>query len=128
MGTLLLGVSNKRDKREKEADMPSSVSTETSVAPRLAARDIPPAPKRSATRALAERLEGMNFSASAAAAMARAAVDPTDVRRRLDRPAPIRVPGAVLYTVDADVWAPAVVPYIANYRESDGRVFPVDET
>jgi hypothetical protein len=34
----------------------------------------------------------------------------------------------VLFTVDADVWAPAVVPYIANYRESDGRVFPVDET
>lgn len=106
--------------------MATSVPTDSS--PRLAAREIPLAPKSSATRALAERLESHDFTPSAALALARAAVDPADVRRRLDRPTPIRVPGAALFTVDMDVWAPAVLPYIANYRESDGRIFPADQT
>jgi hypothetical protein len=84
--------------------------------------------KAGAVRALAEKLRGRGFSDGAAESLARAAVDPADVRRRLDRPAPIRVPGAVLEMVEADVWAPMVVPYIANYREADARVFPADDT
>ena len=96
--------------------------------PRLAVRSIPPTPKASAVRALAEKLEGRNFHEAAAWALARAAVDPADLRRRLERPAPMRVPGAVLWIVEADVWTPAIVPYIANYRESAGRFFPADET
>lgn len=105
-----------------------TISTDGGSMPRLAARNIPAMPKATAVKALAEKLVGKGFSATAAASLARAAVDPADVRRRLDRPAPIRVPGAVLWTVDADVWTPSVIPYIVNYREADGRVFPADET
>jgi hypothetical protein len=96
--------------------------------PRLAVRDIPPLPKANAVKTLTERFESRGFDEGAARSLARAAVDPSDVRRRLDRPSPIRVPGAVLWTVEADVWTPAIVPYIVNYRESAGRIFPADAT
>ncbi|HEU4738543.1 MAG TPA: hypothetical protein VFS54_05605 [Solirubrobacterales bacterium] len=108
--------------------MAISVPSSTIEHPRLAVRSIPALPKANAVRALAERLEDRDFHEGAAWGLARAAVDPSDVRRRLDRPSPIRVPGAVLWTVEADVWTPAIVPYIVNYRESVGRIFPADDT
>jgi hypothetical protein len=102
-----------------------AVSTDS---PRVAVRSIPPVPKANAVRSLKEKLQSLGFSAGAATAMAAAAVDPADFRRRLERPAPVRVPGAVLETVEVEVWAPMVVPYVVNYREAEGRVFPVDKT
>ena len=108
--------------------MAISVPSLSTDHPRLAVRSIPPVPKANAVRALAEKLQGRGFAPDAAYALARAAVDPADVRRRLERPAPMRVPGAVLWIVEADVWTPTVVPYIVNYREAAGRYFPSDET
>lgn len=94
----------------------------------LPIREIPRMPKTSAVKALADKLGGKGFDPGAAWSLARTAVDPADVRRRLERPTPIRVPGAVLWVVEADVWAPTIVPYVVNYRESAGRVFPADTT
>jgi hypothetical protein len=103
--------------------------TPVSDEPRLAVREIPRLPKAAAVKALAEKLEGTRgFDVGSATALARTAVDPADFRRRLDRPAPIRVPGAVLWTVEADVWAPTIVPFVANYREAAGRRFPADQS
>jgi hypothetical protein len=94
----------------------------------LPVREIPRMSKASAGKALADKLESRGFDPSAAQSIARTAVDPADVRRRLERPTPIRVPGAVLWVVEADVWAPTIVPYVVNYREAAGRVFPADTT
>jgi hypothetical protein len=100
----------------------------TSEHSRPAVRTIPPFPKASAIRGLAKKLEGSGFDSSSALSLAQAAVDPTDVRRRLEWPAPIRVPGATLWTIEADVWTPAIAPYVGNYREAASRSFPTDET
>ncbi|HEX6666982.1 MAG TPA: hypothetical protein VF081_10360 [Solirubrobacterales bacterium] len=91
-------------------------------------REIARPPKASAVKALVEKFEGKGFDRGSATALARTAVDPADVRRRLERPTPIRVPGALLWVVEADVWTPTVVPYVVNYREAAGRVFPADAT
>jgi hypothetical protein len=108
-------------------NVPESVPS-TWSADQLAVREIPRSPKTSAVRALVEKLERKGFDSGSALALARTAVDPADVRRRLERPTPIRVPGAVLWVVEADVWTPTVVPYVVNYREAAGRVFPADAT
>jgi hypothetical protein len=105
--------------------VPESVPS-TSSTDQLAVREIPRLPKASAVKALVEKLEGKGLDPGSAIALARTAVDPADVRRRLERPTPIRVPGAVLWVVEADVWTPTVVPYVVNYREAAGRVFPAD--
>ena len=44
-----------------------------------------------------------------ATAVARAVVDPTDARRRLDRLTQIRVPGGIIHALETTVWATAVV-------------------
>lgn len=95
--------------------------------PRLAVRAIPAVAKAKAVGTLSQKLQGKGFTKPTADSLARAAVDPADVRRRLDRPAPVRVPGALLWIVETDVWTPAVLPYVGNYREADSRVFPADE-
>lgn len=105
----------------------TSVPNESSETPRLAVRTIPAVAKARAVAALSEKLQAKGFTQPAADSLARAAVDPADVRRRLDRPAPVRVPGALLWIVETDVWTPAVSPYVVNYREADSRVFPADE-
>ncbi len=105
----------------------TSVPNESNEAPRLAVRAIPPVAKAKAVATLSEKLQGKGFTKPAADSLARAAVDPADFRRRLDRPAPVRVPGALLWIVETDVWTPTVSPYVVNYREADSRVFPADE-
>jgi hypothetical protein len=105
----------------------NSVPSESSESPRLAVRTIPPVAKAKAVATLSEKLQDKGFTKPAADSLARAAVDPADVRRRLDRPAPVRVPGALLWIVETDVWTPTVSPYLGNYREADSRVFPADE-
>ncbi len=105
---------------------PTSVPSDSTDTPRLAVRAIPPVAKAKAVATLSEKLQDRGFNKHAADSVARAAVDPADVRRRLDRPAPVRVPGALLWIVETDVWTPTVSPYVVNYREADSRVFPAD--
>jgi hypothetical protein len=93
---------------------------------KLIVRPIPAFPKANASRGLVKKLEAVGVDPEAAASLSRAVVDPTDVRRRLEWPAPIRVPGATLWTIEVDVWTPAVAPFIGNYREAASRVFPTD--
>jgi hypothetical protein len=105
----------------------TSVPNESNETPRLAVRTIPSVAKAKAVATLSEKLQDRDFTKPAADSLARAAVDPADFRRRLDRPAPVRVPGALLWIVETDVWTPTVSPYVVNYREADSRVFPADE-
>ncbi|MCU1676539.1 MAG: hypothetical protein JWM93_1297, partial [Frankiales bacterium] len=62
--------------------------------------------------------------AQMAATLARAVVDPTDARRRLERLTQIRVPGGIVYALETTVWATAAVPYVVNNREASARHFP----
>ena len=56
--------------------------------------------------------------------VARAVVDPTDARNRLDRLTKIRVPGGSHLRAETTVWATAAAPYVVNNREASERHFP----
>ena len=62
----------------------------------------------------------------AAEALARAAVRPDELRRRLAAPVDLRVPGGTMSVVETSVWAAGIVPYPTNLREVGQRVYPLD--
>lgn len=77
-------------------------------------------PSRSARRKLCDALESaVQMNKAAAEAISRAVVNPEDVRRKIQAPTRHRLQGGTLYTVDADVWTCAVLPFPANPRTAD---------
>jgi hypothetical protein len=87
---------------------------------------VPPVASQAAQRRLAEALADMGASEDAARAIARASVDPADVRRRLAAPDLQRTSGATLRTVSATVWTPLVSVFIDNKRSTSERPLPID--
>ena len=81
--------------------------------------------KSVAIKQFAERLVEHGHSLEGANALARAAVDPADARRRLQHPTELHVPGGTLLAITVPVWATAVVLYPANTREASNRRYPV---
>lgn len=79
-----------------------------------------------ATRRAAERLEEQfKLSPEAAEAFAAAAVDPTDLRKAVDNPEPLFVPGGTLYGLRTKVWTRRVMPDPRNPRLGPARRHPV---
>ncbi len=85
---------------------------------------VQPLAKRAAQNSFYQRLVAEGLDEQAAAAVARAVVDPTDARRRLDRLVHVRVPGGRFLVLDTVLWAPALAPYAVNNREASGRHYP----
>jgi hypothetical protein len=89
---------------------------------------IPPAPALARSAAV-ERLSGAlqthGMTGLAAGAVARAAVRPDQVRRRLEEPVELRVPGGILLVVESSVWTPMISPYPTNPREMGQRLYPL---
>ena len=101
---------------EKKADFDAAPAASLASMQRLA--------KTSAVTALEGRLQGMGMTAGMANTIARAVVDPTDARRRLDRLTQIRVPGGIVYALETTIWSTAATPYVVNNREASDRHFP----
>lgn len=80
--------------------------------------------KTTAVATFQRKLEAMELPSTMAAKIARAVVDPTEARNRLDRLTKIRVPGGMIHALETTVWATAAVPYVVNNREASERHFP----
>lgn len=79
-----------------------------------------------ATSKLAEKLtDHFTLSDAAAQALAAAVVDPSTVRKAVETPERLPVPGGTLLAVRADVWARQVMPDPRNPRIGPARRFPV---
>lgn len=82
--------------------------------------------KESAYRNLAEKLsQHFGFDEAQAEALARACVDPAEVRNQLDRPLAKRFPGGSALIVETLVYTPAISASPINPRESETRVYPI---
>jgi len=90
------------------------------------AADIDGLARQKAVDNLGDALVSRGVSPLAAAALARAAVRPDDLRRRLAAPVDLRVPGGTMTGVETAVWAAGIVPYPTNLREVGQRVYPLD--
>ncbi|WP_159393097.1 hypothetical protein [Streptomyces sp. SAT1] len=77
----------------------------------------------SAVDKLAEALRGNGLTEGGVRAMARAAVRPDDMRRRLADPAELRVQGGTLLIAETRLWSATVVPHPANPREYGHRQY-----
>ena len=87
--------------------------------------EMKPPAKSTAVRQFADRLVEHGHSAQGASALARAAVDPADARRRLQHPTELHVPGGALLAITVPVWASAIIAHPANTREASNRRYPV---
>lgn len=85
-----------------------------------------PAPAlAAATRKLADRLtDAFNMGEEAAQAFALAAVDPSTVRRGVETPERLPVPGGVILAIRAEVWARCIIPDPRNPRIGPARRHP----
>ncbi|MET7499647.1 hypothetical protein [Streptomyces microflavus] len=84
----------------------------------------PPLPRLARPTAvynLAEALSGHGLSDAASSTLARSAVRPDDMRRKLAEAAELRVQGGTLLIVETRLWAASVVPHPANPREYGRR-------
>ncbi len=83
-------------------------------------------PKESSRAHLTERLvREYKMRSDHAAAIGRALVDPTAVRRQLDSPLIKRFPGGVAKFIIADVFTPMISVNPVNPRERERRAYPV---
>jgi hypothetical protein len=80
-------------------------------------------PRTTAVNNLADVLFGRGLSEEAAEALARAAVQPEDMRRKLTDVNHLRVQGGTLHIVETRLWSAAVVPHPANPREYGRRSY-----
>lgn len=85
-------------------------------------------PRQAAVGNLESALVRYGFSERAAEVIARAAVRPDEVRRRLAEPVSLRVPGGVIGIVDTLVWSNAITPFATNPREMGSRRYPLAAT
>ncbi|GIK43509.1 MAG: hypothetical protein BroJett011_73420 [Chloroflexota bacterium] len=82
--------------------------------------------KETAYKNLAEKLSKQcGLDEAQAKALARACVDPTEVRNQLDRPLTKRFPGGFALVVEALIYTPAISASPINPRESETRVYPI---
>ncbi|MFJ2889550.1 hypothetical protein ACIO53_26215 [Streptomyces sp. NPDC087305] len=80
-------------------------------------------PRIAAVNNLADALFGKGLSEEASEALARAAVQPEDMRRKLADVNNLRVQGGTLHIVETRLWSAAVVPHPANPREYGRRSY-----
>ena len=79
-----------------------------------------------ATRRAAERLqEHFNLSPDAAEAFAASVVDPSQIRKAVDNPEELNVPGGVLYGLRTHTWTRRIMPDPRNPRIGPARRHPV---
>ncbi|WP_139807277.1 MULTISPECIES: hypothetical protein [Mycobacterium] len=107
--------------------MSSAIPT-VSTAEKVLPRPVEPLPTpalAAATRKLADKLvDQFNMGEDAAQALAVAAVDPSTVRRAIETPERLPVPGGALLAVRAQVWARYVIPDPRNPRIGPARRHP----
>lgn len=82
-------------------------------------------PRAGAVDNLVLALEGRGLPAEAARAIARAAVRPEDVRKKLTDPVELRVQGATLLIVETRLWSAGILPHSANPREYGRDDYPL---
>ncbi|MEU9163835.1 hypothetical protein AB0D29_26645 [Streptomyces sp. NPDC048424] len=80
-------------------------------------------PRLAAVHNLAAALGGRRLSEEAVEALARAAVQPEDMRRKLADVNKLRVQGGTLHIVETRLWSASVVPHPANPREYGRRSY-----
>jgi hypothetical protein len=103
-------------------------TTDDTLLPRPPELLEPPA-VAAATRRAADRLvEQFRLSPEAAEAFAAAAVDPAELRKAVDNPEPLYVPGGTLYGLRTRVWTRRVMPDPRNPRLGPVRRHPVAVT
>ncbi len=101
----------------------ASITAET-VLPRPV-ESLPAPALATATRKLADRLtDAFNMGEEAAQAFALAVVDPSTVRRVVETPERLPVPGGVILAIRADVWARCIIPDPRNPRIGPARRHP----
>ncbi|MFD4396687.1 hypothetical protein [Kitasatospora sp. NPDC058478] len=91
----------------------------------------PPAfklPRPTAVNNLATALSTRGLSDAAARALARSAVRPDDMRRKLAEATELRVLGGTLFIVETRLWSASVIPHPANPREYGRRQYPLGGT
>jgi hypothetical protein len=86
---------------------------------------LPPLPRGSAVKRLAEALQARGHSEGAARAIARAVTRPEEARRRLQNPGTVRVKGGVLETISVQVWTAGITSFPGNNREAGQRIYPL---
>lgn len=85
---------------------------------------VMPLAKKPAHNNLQRKLLEFGVDSAVAEVIARAVVDPTDARRRLDHLVPVRVPGGQLFSLDVLAWTPMISNFPVNNREATARSFP----
>ena len=102
----------------------STSSTSEKVLPRPV-EPLPTPALAAATRRLADKLADLfGMGEDAAQAVALAVVDPSTVRRAIETPEKLPVPGGALFAVRAQVWARCVTPDPRNPRIGPARRHP----
>jgi hypothetical protein len=105
---------------------PTTGAAET-VLPRPV-EQLPSPALATATRKLADKLTDLfNMGEEAAQAFALAVVDPSTVRRVVETPERLPVPGGVLLAVRAEAWARCIVPDPRNPRIGPARRHPASD-
>jgi hypothetical protein len=106
----------------------TSAHSTASTAEKVLPRPVEPLPTpalAAATRKLADKLtDQFNMGEDAAQALALAVVDPSTVRRAIETPERLPVPGGALLAVRAQVWSRYVVPDPRNPRIGPARRHP----
>jgi hypothetical protein len=127
-----------RDEELEESNKMSNEEYESTAAPDVMDGDgpdleeltpmpggLPPLPKGSAVKRLAEALEARGHSEGAARAIARAVARPEEARRRLQNPDITRVKGGVLEAISVQVWTVGITSFPGNNREAGQRIYPL---
>ena len=100
----------------------------TALAESVLPRPVEPLPSpalATATRKLADKLIDLfNMSEEAALAFSLATVDPSTVRRVVETPERLPVPGGAVLAVRAEVWARCIIPDPRNPRIGPARRHP----
>ncbi|MEU3740142.1 hypothetical protein AB0E78_24135 [Streptomyces sp. NPDC032198] len=91
---------------------------------RFAEEDLPSMAKMAAVRRAAVAAEEVGLPADFAAALAHAAVDPSELRSLLKRPTRVNVAGGMIEAIDLDLYVPGLVPLPTNNRTMERRVYP----
>jgi hypothetical protein len=103
---------------------PTTSSAAETVLPRPV-EQLPAPALATATRKLSDRLiDAFNMGEEAAQAFALAVVDPSTVRRMVETPERLPVPGGVILAIRAEVWARCIIPDPRNPRIGPARRHP----
>ncbi|MBP8536858.1 hypothetical protein [Streptomyces sp. MK37H] len=84
-------------------------------------------PRTAAVDKLATALFGRGLSDETVEALARAAVQPEDMRRKLTDVNKLRVQGGTLHIIETRLWSASVVPHPANPREYGRRRYALGD-